>query len=73
MPILQDGKAGDAAAVLELSEIRNADDFLPAYRALTEDPAPCEEVIAPLTPKQTPYQPKFTPYGALQRAAGGEG
>ena len=71
MPILQDGKAGDAAAVLELSEIRNADDFLLAYRALTEDPTLPAEVTTPLTPKQTQYQPKLAPYSALQRTWGG--
>ena len=64
-PILQDGKAGDAAAVLELSEIRTPDDFATAYRALTEDPRALPEVTTPMTPKQQPYLPKLAPYSAL--------
>ena len=64
-PIFQDGKAGDAAAVLELSEIRTPDDFAAAYRALTEDPRALPEVTTPMTPKQQPYLPKLAPYSAL--------
>jgi hypothetical protein len=64
-PIIQDGKLGDAAAVLELSEIRNPDDFVAAYRALTEDPCALPEVTTPKTPKQQPYLPKLASYSAL--------
>ena len=65
VPIIREGRIGDAAAVLELSEIRNTDDFTTAYRALTEDPRALPEVITPLTPTQQPYLPKLTPYSAL--------
>jgi hypothetical protein len=50
VPIIREGKIGDAASVLELSEIRNADDFAAAYRALTEDPRALPTVTTPLTP-----------------------
>ena len=65
LPIIETGKIGDAAAVLELSEIRNPDDFAAAYRALTEDPRALPEVTTPLTPAQQPYLPKLTSYSAL--------
>jgi len=64
-PIIQEGKLGDAAAVLELSEIRNPDDFATAYRALTEDPCALPEVTTPKTPTQQPYLPKLASYSAL--------
>jgi len=64
-PIIQNDKLGDAAAVLELSEIRSPDDFAAAYRALTEDPRELPEVITATTPQQQPYLPKLAPYGAL--------
>ena len=64
-PIIQDNKVGDAAAVLELSEIRNPDDFAAAYRALTEDPRALPEVTTPLTPAQQPYLPKLASYSVL--------
>jgi len=75
LPIIQDDKLGDAAAVLELSEIRSPDDFAAAYRALTEDPRALPEVVTPMTPAQQPYLPKLTSYSALigkpqTRAAG---
>jgi len=38
VPIIRDGKIGDAAAVLELQSIRTTDDFTAAYRALTGRP-----------------------------------
>lgn len=65
VPIIRDGKIGDAAAVLELAEIRSADDFTLAYRALTEDTRPPESVTTPLTPVQQPYLPKLEKYSAL--------
>jgi transposase len=65
VPIIQEGKIGDAAAVLELSNIRSADDFAVAYRALTEDPAALPPVSTPFTPIQPPYLPKLDRYGAL--------
>ena len=52
VPIIREGKIGDAAAVLELSEIRSSDDFAIAYRALTEDSSPLPSVITPFTPAQ---------------------
>lgn len=65
VPIIRDGKIGDAAAVLELSAIRSADDFAAAYRALTEDPRALPSVTTPLTPMQTPYLPRLDRYSAL--------
>ena len=65
VPIIRDGKIGDAEAVLELSAIRSADDFTIAYRALTEDPAALPDAVTPLVPAQQPYLPKLDEYGAL--------
>lgn len=65
VPIIKDGKIGDAAAVLELSTIRNTDDFIMAFRALTEDPTTLPSVTTPLTPVQTPYLPKLEQYSML--------
>ena len=64
-PIIRDGKIDDAAAVLQLSNIRNSDDFVIAYRALTDDPNSPESVVTPMTPAQQPYLPKLDPYTAL--------
>ena len=65
VPIIKDGKIGDAAAVLELTAIRDTEEFKVAYRALTEDARPLESVTTPLTPKQQPYLPKLDGYSAL--------
>jgi transposase len=65
VPIIREGRIGDAAAVLELSTIRSADDFTAAYRALTEDPRALPSVTTPFTPVQTPYLPKLDLYSAL--------
>jgi transposase len=65
VPIIRDGKVNDAATVLELSQIRNSDDFTAAYRALTEDPRVLPSVTTPLTPVQAPYMPKLEQYSAL--------
>ena len=65
VPIIRDGKIGDAAAVLELSTIRNTDDFAAAYRALTEDPAALPSVTTPIVPAQQPYFPKLERYSVL--------
>ena len=65
VPIIREGKIGDAAAVLELATIRTTDDFASAYRALTEDPTALPTVTTPLTPVQTPYLPKLDRYSAL--------
>jgi transposase len=70
VPIIRDGKIGDASAVLELAQIRTTDDFTAAYRALTEDTRPLPSVTTPLTPTQQPYLPKLDPYSAL--IGGGE-
>ena len=65
VPIIRDGRIGDAEAVLELVEIKNTDDFETAYRALTEDTLPLPSVTTPLMPNQTPYLPKLDQYSAL--------
>jgi len=65
VPIIREGRIGDASAVLELSEIRTADDFAVAFRALTEDPAGLPSVTTPNTPAQRPYLPELDQYGAL--------
>jgi len=65
VPIIRDGKIGDAAAVLELSTIRSTDDFAAAYRALTEDPTALPSVTTPLVPEQQPYLPKLEQYSVL--------
>ena len=65
VPIIRDGKIGDAAAVLELSTIRSADDFAAAYRALTEDPRELPSVTTPNIPLQQPYLPKLDQYSEL--------
>jgi transposase len=75
VPIIREGRIGDAAAVLELSEIRTSDDFAAAYRALTEDPRALPSVATPSTPVQAPYLPKLDRYSALmetQAEADGE-
>jgi transposase len=69
VPIIREGRIGDAAAVVELSQIRTTDDFVIAYRALTEDLSELPSVTTPHTPAQKPYLPKLDPYRALQ---GGE-
>ncbi|GHU35374.1 hypothetical protein FACS1894105_03960 [Clostridia bacterium] len=61
------GKIGNAATVLELSEIRSADDFVIAYRALTENTRATEFGTTPTTLMQLPYLPKLDPYIALLR------
>ena len=71
LPILKADKINDATAVLELSTIRNSDDFTAAYRALTESPDSPESVTIPSTPVQRPYLPKLDAYSALLRADGG--
>jgi transposase len=70
VPIIRDGKIGDAAAVLELHEIRTTDDFAAAYRALTEGPRALPSVTTPFTPAQQPYLPKLEQYSALLKGGG---
>jgi len=65
VPIIRDGKIGDAAAVLELHEVCTTDGFVAAYRALTEDPRALPSVTTPFTPAQQPYLPKLEQYSAL--------
>jgi hypothetical protein len=65
VPIIREGKLGDAATVLELATIRSADDFTAAYRALTEDTTPLPTVTTAHTPIQTPYIPRLDSYSAL--------
>jgi len=65
VPIIKDGKIGDAAAVLELTAIRDTEEFKVAYRALTEDTRPLDCVTTSQTPYQKPYLPKLDPYSAL--------
>ena len=69
VPIIKDGKIGDAAAVLELAPIKSADEFSVAYRALTEDTRGQPTVVTASTPEQQPYLPKLDGYSALM---GGE-
>jgi transposase len=69
VPIIKDGKIGDAAAVLELTAIRDTEEFKMAYRALTDDTKPLPSVTTSLTPEQPPYLPKLDGYSALM---GGE-
>ena len=70
VPIIREGRIGDAAAVLELATIRTTDDFTAAYRALTEDTRPLPSVTTPLAPTQQPYLPKLDLYSALLRLGG---
>ena len=72
VPIIREGKIGDAAVVLELSGVRSTDDFITAYRALTEDPSAIPSVTTSLTPAQQPYLPRLDPYTALLSTRGGE-
>jgi transposase len=65
VPIIKDGKIGDAAAVLELTAIKDTEEFKVAFRALTEDKRPIESVTTALTPEQSPYVPKLDPYSVL--------
>ena len=65
VPIIREGKIGDAAAVLELAAVRNTDDFTAAFKALTEDPRQPETVITAMTPSQQPYLPRLEQYSAL--------
>ncbi|GHV10968.1 hypothetical protein FACS1894219_01340 [Clostridia bacterium] len=67
VPIIREGKIGDAAVVFELSAIRNADDFAIAYRTLIEDTRDFESVITPTTPIQLPNLPNLDPHTALLR------
>jgi transposase len=70
VPIIRAGRIGDAAAVLELTSIRTADDFETAFRALTEDPAALPSVTTPNMPQQIPYVPKLDVYSALMGGVG---
>ena len=72
VPIIKDGKIGDAQAVLELLTIRSADEFSTAYRALTEDTRPLPTVTTAATPQQRPYLPKLDEYSVLMRDPGGD-
>jgi transposase len=69
VPIIREGKIGDAASVLELTPVRDTEEFKVAYRALTEDIRPLEPVTTPNTPQQQPYLPKLDVYSVLM---GGE-
>jgi transposase len=64
-PIIKTGKIGDAAAVLELADIHDSEDFMTAYRALSEDPRTPEKVTTLTTPPQVEYTPNLSSYGAL--------
>ena len=73
VPIIREGKIGDAEAVLELAPIRTADDFITAYKALTEDPRQPESLTTESTPPQQPYLPKLDMYSALMTGHSGKG
>jgi len=68
-PIIEEDKLGDATAVLELSNIRNSDDFISSFNALTENMSKVPEVITDTTPAQTPYRQDLSKYNDLM--AGG--
>jgi hypothetical protein len=70
VPIIREGRIGDAGAVLELLEIRNTDEFSMAFRALTEDSRPLPTVTTPHVPPQKPYLPRLDKYSEL---LGGDG
>jgi len=70
VPIIREGRIGDASAVIELASIRTTDDFIAAYKALTEYPKQVESVTTALTPAQQPYLPKLDPYSALLKGGG---
>ena len=72
VPIIREGRIGDASAVLELATIRTTDDFIVAYKALTKDLSEVESVTTALTPQQQPYLPKLDPYSALLKGGGSE-
>ena len=65
LPILKDEKFDDLEAVLQLTEIKNADDLSMAFRALTENSAEQSPVTTPLTPPQTPCNTEISAYNAL--------
>ena len=65
VPIIRDGKIAEASTVLELASIRSTDDFVLAYKALTEDTRPLPAVDASGMPAQIPYLPKLDAYTAL--------
>lgn len=65
VPIIREGKIPEAESVLELASIRNTDDFILAFRALTEEPRDLQVVDAAQMPPQVPYLPKLDVYTAL--------
>jgi transposase len=65
VPIIREGKIAEASTVLELAAIRSTDDFVLAYKALTEDPRALPAVDATQMPPQIPYLPKLDAYTAL--------
>ena len=67
VPIIREGRIGDASAVLELAAIRTTDDFIAAYKALTEEVRQAEAVTTASTPPQQPYLPKLELYSALMK------
>jgi hypothetical protein len=65
VPIIREGKIAEASTVLELTSIRSTDDFVLAYRALTEDPRALPTVETSKMPPQIPYLPRLDAYSAL--------
>jgi hypothetical protein len=65
VPIIREGKIAEASTVLELAAIRSTDDFVLAYRALTEAPRALPGVETSKMPPQIPYLPRLDAYSAL--------
>jgi transposase len=65
VPIIKAGKIEDAAAVLELAEITDSEDFMTAYRALSEPPGDPPKVTTTSVPEQSEYKPDFKAYAPL--------
>lgn len=64
-PLIAEGKLDDATAVMELTNVKDADSFLASYRSITELNKPIREVVTGNTPKQTPYTQDLSVYSVF--------
>lgn len=64
-PIILDGKLPEATITMEVSNIRDTDDFLACFRTLTESPIKPPEITTKNTPPQIPYKQDLSVYGSL--------
>lgn len=64
-PLIAEGKLDDATAVMELTNVKDADSFLASYRSITELNQPIKEVITENTPKQTVYKQDLSVYSSF--------